>query len=125
MKPRRLTRGQAIRAFCIECMGGDPRLPRECTVTGCALWIYRTGSEETIRDADEASGSLSRVDAGAARVHSAVGMDLSSRDFTAVDRGKNQITQHGTKQSIHRPWGSRSNIAETGAAFASLRAQGM
>ncbi|MBK7976660.1 MAG: hypothetical protein IPK07_26465 [Deltaproteobacteria bacterium] len=34
MATKRLTRGQAIRAFCIECMGGDLRLPRDCTVTG-------------------------------------------------------------------------------------------
>lgn len=50
MTTKRLTRGQAIRAFCIECMGGDVRLPRECTVTRCALWIYRNGAEEVLPD---------------------------------------------------------------------------
>lgn len=50
MKTKRLTRGQAIRPFCVECMGGDVRLPRECTVTRCALWIYRLGTEEAILD---------------------------------------------------------------------------
>ncbi len=55
MKPKRLTRGQAIRTFCIECMGGDARLPQECTVTRCALWIYRLGAEEAILDAEKPS----------------------------------------------------------------------
>lgn len=50
MKRKRLTRGQSIRAFCVECMGGDPHLPRECTVTRCPLWIYRTGAEQAIPD---------------------------------------------------------------------------
>lgn len=53
MKTKRLTRGEAIRAFCIECMGGDARLPRDCTVTRCALWIYRNGVEEAVPALDD------------------------------------------------------------------------
>ncbi len=48
MKTKRLTCGEAIRAFCIECMGGDVRMPRDCTVTRCARWICRNGVEEAV-----------------------------------------------------------------------------
>lgn len=61
MKAKRLTRGEAIRAFCIECMGGDVRMPRDCTVTRCALWIYRNGVEEAGPTPDSAGLVVSRA----------------------------------------------------------------
>ena len=33
----------AIKAFCIDCMGGQPRLVKECTSKSCPLYPYRTG----------------------------------------------------------------------------------
>ncbi len=35
---------KAIRAFCIECSGGNAAEARKCTATGCALWAFRMGS---------------------------------------------------------------------------------
>ena len=33
----------AIKAFCIDCMGDQPRLVKECTTQSCPLWPYRLG----------------------------------------------------------------------------------
>ena len=33
-----------FRAHCTNCSGGSATEARKCTVTGCALWPYRTGS---------------------------------------------------------------------------------
>ena len=33
----------AIKAFCIDCMGGQSRLVKECTSKSCPLYPYRTG----------------------------------------------------------------------------------
>lgn len=33
----------AIKAFCIDCMGGQPRLVKECTSKSCPLYSYKTG----------------------------------------------------------------------------------
>lgn len=33
----------AIKAFCIDCMGDQPRLVKDCTTKSCPLWPYRTG----------------------------------------------------------------------------------
>ena len=32
-----------IKAFCVDCMGDQPRLVKECTTKSCPLWPYRTG----------------------------------------------------------------------------------
>ena len=34
---------KAIRAFCIECMGGDRRAVRECPSAHCPLFSFREG----------------------------------------------------------------------------------
>jgi hypothetical protein len=41
----RLTRGQAIKAKCLDCCCGQYLEVKKCTVTGCPLWIYRLGKE--------------------------------------------------------------------------------
>lgn len=33
----------AIKAFCIDCLGGQPKLVKGCTSKNCPLWLYRTG----------------------------------------------------------------------------------
>lgn len=32
-----------IKAYCISCMGDQPRLVKDCTTESCPLWPYRTG----------------------------------------------------------------------------------
>lgn len=52
----RLTRGQAIRKFFLECMGGSVHEVRLCTAPKCPLFRYRLGHEkkdETIGHAHE------------------------------------------------------------------------
>lgn len=58
-RQKRLTRGQAIVAFCKECFGHDgyrgsntgtpskkaAMMVKQCSDTGCPLWRYRNGSE--------------------------------------------------------------------------------
>ena len=34
---------KAIRANCIDCMGGHARLVSSCELVGCPLWPYRMG----------------------------------------------------------------------------------
>jgi hypothetical protein len=34
---------RAIRANCIDCMGGQRSLVRDCGLRGCPLWPYRMG----------------------------------------------------------------------------------
>lgn len=46
----RLTRARAIRAKCLDCMGGQAAEVRRCTSHGCALFRYRLGSEERSLD---------------------------------------------------------------------------
>lgn len=33
----------AIKAFCVDCLGGQPRLVKDCTAKNCPLYPYRTG----------------------------------------------------------------------------------
>lgn len=33
----------AIKAFCVDCLGGQPKLVKGCTSKNCPLWPYRTG----------------------------------------------------------------------------------
>lgn len=34
---------QSIKIFCVECMGGQQRLVKDCPSKNCALWEYRNG----------------------------------------------------------------------------------
>jgi len=34
---------KAMRAFCVDCMGGNRAEVRRCSSVGCALWPYRMG----------------------------------------------------------------------------------
>lgn len=34
---------RAIRAMCVNCMGGNVQEPKNCEVRHCPLWPYRTG----------------------------------------------------------------------------------
>lgn len=43
----RLTRAKAIRAKCIDCMGGDKSEVRKCTAVKCPLFPFRMGKEDT------------------------------------------------------------------------------
>lgn len=47
---KRLTRGQAIRAKCLECMCGSAYEVKRCVCTDCPLFRYRLGHEETRED---------------------------------------------------------------------------
>ena len=38
-------RKTAIRAFCIECVGGSIAEVRSCDNAGCSLWLYRNGDD--------------------------------------------------------------------------------
>ena len=42
---KRLTKGQAIRAKCLDCCCWQNTEVRECTVKKCPLWRYRMGKE--------------------------------------------------------------------------------
>lgn len=33
----------AIKAFCVDCLGGQPKLVKGCTSKNCPLYPYRTG----------------------------------------------------------------------------------
>lgn len=53
---KRLTRGRAIRAKCLDCCCGQSAEVRKCPATDCPLWAYRMGreaapSEETMAHA--------------------------------------------------------------------------
>ena len=41
----RVSRGDAIRAKCLDCMGGSPSEVRRCEAGGCALWPFRMGTD--------------------------------------------------------------------------------
>lgn len=45
-----MTKGRAIRMYCLDCMGGQPTEVRECPDTKCALWRYRNGKEEPFEE---------------------------------------------------------------------------
>jgi hypothetical protein len=40
----KLTRNEAIRLFCTECMGYQVFLIKDCPDVGCPLWNFRAGS---------------------------------------------------------------------------------
>lgn len=41
----RTSRGAAIRAKCLECMGGSSNEVKLCASANCALWPFRLGSD--------------------------------------------------------------------------------
>lgn len=41
----RVSRGDAIRAKCIDCMGGNSAEVRRCGDKACALWPFRMGTD--------------------------------------------------------------------------------
>lgn len=49
MEEKRLTRGQAIRAKCLDCCCGNSAEVRRCHIADCALWPFRMGSEAKSR----------------------------------------------------------------------------
>lgn len=50
MESKRLTRGAAIRAKCLECCCGNSAEVRRCLVEACPLWRYRMGSEKKAQE---------------------------------------------------------------------------
>jgi hypothetical protein len=40
----KVTRAQAIKFFCVECMGYNRHFVKSCTQEACPLWPYRSGS---------------------------------------------------------------------------------
>jgi hypothetical protein len=59
----RISRGDAIRAKCLDCCGGSPAEVRRCGAVDCALWAFRTGTDP-VRETREMSDEQ-RVAAGA------------------------------------------------------------
>lgn len=51
---KRLTRGEAIRAKCLDCCCGSYTEVRLCPVPDCALYRYRLGHEELAADKETA-----------------------------------------------------------------------
>jgi hypothetical protein len=47
----KITRAQAIKLFCIECMGYNRHFVKSCTNEHCPLWPYRTGFGQQHTDA--------------------------------------------------------------------------
>lgn len=41
----RQSRGDAIRAKCVDCCGGAPSEVRRCAMADCALWPFRMGTD--------------------------------------------------------------------------------
>lgn len=62
MIEKRLTRGQAIHAFCTDCMGGSSRFVRKCTASACPLFPYRNGREESVEENTNAEVSKAKED---------------------------------------------------------------
>lgn len=47
---KRLTRGEAIRAKCLDCCCGNSAEVRRCPADQCPLWRYRMGSEKKAQE---------------------------------------------------------------------------
>lgn len=43
-----MTKGEAIRLFCLQCMGGSESEVINCTVKDCPLYKYRLGAKNSI-----------------------------------------------------------------------------
>jgi hypothetical protein len=46
----KITRAQAIKLQCIECMGFQKSLVKDCTDQACPIWPYRKGSGQEHTD---------------------------------------------------------------------------
>lgn len=44
---------QSIKNFCIDCMGGQQRLVKDCPSKSCPLWAYRLGKSSRKREMTE------------------------------------------------------------------------
>ena len=42
-KNKKMTPLSQIHKFCVDCLGGQPRLVKDCTAKNCPLYPYRTG----------------------------------------------------------------------------------
>ena len=42
-KNKKMTPLSQIHKFCVDCLGGQPRLVKDCTAEKCPLYPYRTG----------------------------------------------------------------------------------
>lgn len=49
-----MTRKNAIRRFCLECMGGSVREVRLCTAPNCPLYPYRMGNKNKAVNGEKA-----------------------------------------------------------------------
>lgn len=58
----RVSRGDAIRAKCLDCMVGSPAEVRRCAAIECALWSFRMGTDP-FRDARQMTDEQ-RAEAG-------------------------------------------------------------
>lgn len=58
MKEKRLTRGEAIRAKCLDCCGGEVTEVRICHIKKCPLWPFRMGREERVEDLSTEGGEV-------------------------------------------------------------------
>lgn len=58
----RLTRGKAIRKFCLECMGGSANEVRLCTAPDCPLHRYRLGNENKAIKTAQANKTITKKD---------------------------------------------------------------
>jgi hypothetical protein len=56
---------KAIRAKCIDCSGGSPKVATECHILDCPLWHYRTGRRPKFVQGVTAPG----IDSGAVSGH--------------------------------------------------------
>jgi len=62
-KTKKLTRSNAIRLFCQECMGWQAHLVRDCPSKTCVLFPYRMGpgkidAESVLQDTNTMQGRL-------------------------------------------------------------------
>ncbi len=76
---KRYTRGEAIRAKCLECSCGSSHEVRLCPVADCALYRYRLGYEE--READELSRNCGEIQNG-----------QDATEFSAQNESKEEST---------------------------------
>ena len=51
----RLTRGQAIRKYCLSCCCEQPKEVRLCTAKDCPLYPFRMGNEAKAQKIEETS----------------------------------------------------------------------
>jgi hypothetical protein len=57
-KKKRLTRGEAIRAKCLDCSGDIAKEVRLCPCTDCALFPYRMGVE--VKNTEHATEKMTK-----------------------------------------------------------------